>query len=119
MSVRVINNTKTNQLAFWRGEFFVWKVNERRRRHNTKTNQPSFWQGEFFGCQASDNDPTAATMIMIRQPTKATSTSQQLLSDYDFLVSTIQNEVLASSRTMKHSMQNVGDSTPGTSLQEL
>ena len=38
----------------------------RRRRYNTKTNQLAFWRGEFFGCQGSDdNDPTAA-MMMIR-----------------------------------------------------
>jgi hypothetical protein len=39
----------------------------RRRQNNTKTNQLSFWRGEFFGRQGSNNDPTAA-MVMINNP---------------------------------------------------
>jgi hypothetical protein len=39
----------------------------RRRQYNTKTNQLAFWRGEFFGRQGSDNNPTAA-MVMTNNP---------------------------------------------------
>jgi hypothetical protein len=39
----------------------------RRRQYSIKTNQLAFWQGEFFGRQGSDNDPTAA-MVIINNP---------------------------------------------------